>query len=218
MTTPNKTIRLLFASIILVLGQSVKSQTLSQPMSNAIDACTNMSAAMASMSTEQLKAANRILKAADIVDFGDLRLEKGEDISVDGHFIFDEEFVDSLIVNRKVIDFARKYAKRRSSRGSTGAVGRIKMTTKALQAGKKATWKTVNSNNAEYAIVAEPGGLFTMTIRDDNGTVLYAETVNNKKGESVRKAQLQLPDKATRIHIEVKNNGKNDASFALLGN
>lgn len=92
------------------------------------------------------------------------------------------------------------------------------MTTKALKAGQKAVWKTANRRNTEYAIVAEPGGFFTMTIRDDKGKILYAETVNNKKGEPVRKAQIQLPDKATRIFIEVKNNGKNDASFALLSN
>lgn len=204
----------------LILGMSVfgKAQTLSAPMEKAIEACSNLSNAIGSTTTSQLKAANKVLKAADIVDFGDLWLEKGKDLNVDGHFIFDEEFVDSLIDNRKVIDFSSRYAKKRSSRGSTGLNGRIKMTTKALQAGQKSVWKTVNRRTAEYAIVAEPGGLFTMTIRDDKGNVLYAETSNNKKGEPVRKATIQLPDKATRIYIEIKNNGKTDASFALLGN
>lgn len=126
--------------------------------------------------------------------------------------------MDSLIVNRKVLSFSSQYAKKRSNRASTSVNGRIKMTTKAIKAGQNSIWKTVNRRNAEYAIIAEPGGLFTMTIRDDKGNVLYAETINNKKGEPVRKAKIQLPDKATRIFIEVKNNGKNDASFALLGN
>lgn len=196
----------------------INAQTLSAPMEKAIEACTNLSNAIGATTTSQLKAANKELKAADIVNFGDLWLEKGQDISLNGHFIFDEVFVDSLIVNRKVIDFSGTYAKKRSARGSTGVNGRVKMTTKALKAGQNAIWKTVNRRNAEYAIVAEPCGLFTMTIRDDNGNVLYAETVSNKKGEPVRKAQIQLPDKATRIFIEIKNNGKNDASFALLGN
>ena len=204
----------------LILGISVfgKAQTLSAPMEKAIEACINLSKAIETTTTSQLKAANKALRAADIVDFGDLWLEKGKDLSVDGHFIFDEEFVDSLIVNRKVIDFSSHYAKLRSSRASTNVNGRIKMTTKALKAGQNSIWKTVNRRNAEYAIVAEPGGLFTMTIRDNKGKVLYAETVNNKKGEPVRKAKIQLPDKATRIFIEIKNNGKNNASFALLGN
>lgn len=196
----------------------VNAQTLSAPMEKAIEVCTNLSNAIGSTTTSQLKAANNELKAADIVNFGDLWLEKGKDLSLDGHFIFDEEFVDSLIVNRKVLSFSSQYAKKRSSRESTSVNGRIKMTTKALKAGQNSIWKTVNRRNAEYAIIAEPGGLFTMTIRDDKGNVLYAETVNNKKGEPVRKVQIQLPDKTTRIFIEVKNNGKNDASFALLGN
>lgn len=210
--------RTIISTLLIGFSVLINAQTLSAPMEKAIEACTNLSNAIGATTTSQLKAANKELKAADVVDFGDLWLEKGKDLNVDGHFIFDEEFVDSLIVNRKVLDFSSQYAKKRSSRASTSVNGRIKMTTKALKAGQNSIWKTVNRRNAEYAIVAEPGGLFTMTIRDDKGNVLYAETVNNKKGESVRKAKIQLPDKATRIFIEIKNNGKNDASFALLGN
>lgn len=209
---------IIFSALLLGIGVLANAQTLSAPMEKAIEACINLSTAIESTTTSQLKTANKVLKAADIVNFGDLWLEKGKDISVDGHFIFDEEFVDSLVVNRKVIDFSSRYAKKRSNRGSTGVNGRVKMTTKALKAGQNSIWKTANRRNAEYAIVAEPGGLFTMTIRDEKGKVLYAEIVNNKTGASVRKAKIELPDKMTRIFIEVKNNGKNDASFALLGN
>lgn len=208
----------IFSTLLIGFSVLINAQTLSAPMEKAIEACTNLSNAIGATTTSQLKAANKELKAADIVDFGDLWLEKGDNLNVDGHFIFDEEFVDSLIVNRKVLNFSSQYAKKRSNRASTSVNGRIKMTTKALKAGQNSIWKTVNRRNAEYAIVAEPGGFFTMTIRDDKGKVLYAETVNNKKGEPVRKAKIQLPDKATRIFIEIKNNGKNDASFALLGN
>lgn len=209
---------IIFSAFVFGISIFANAQTLSTPMEKAIESCTNLSKAIGATTTSQLKAANKALKAADIVNFGDLWLEKGKDICVDGHFIFDEEFVDSLIVNRKVLAFSSRYAKKRGNRASTGVNGRVKMTTKALKAGQKAIWKTVNRRNAEYAIVAEPGGLFTMTIRDGNGNVIYAETINNKKGEPVRKAKIQLPDKATKIYIEVKNNGKNDASFALLGN
>lgn len=197
---------------------SLSAQNLSAPMQKAVAACETLSKSIGSTNTTGLKTANKTLKAADIVDFNDLWLVKGKDISVDGHFIFDEEFIDSLLVNREVIKFSSKYAANRASRGSTGKAGRIKMTTKALAAGASATWKTVNRNNAEYAIVAEPGGLFTMTIRDDKGNVLYTETKDNKKGAAVRKVNISLPDKITRVLIEVKNNGRKDASFALLSN
>lgn len=209
---------IIFSTLLMGISVFANAQTLSSPMEKAIEACTNLSKAIGATTTSQLKAANKALKAADIVDFGDLWLEKGEDLNVDGHFIFDEEFVDSLIENRIVIEFSSHYARKRRNRASTSVNGRIKMTTKALKAGQSSVWKTVNRRNAEYAIVAEPGGLFTMTIKDDKGKVLYAETANNKKGEPIRKVKVQLPDKATRIFIKVKNNGKNDASFALLGN
>lgn len=94
------------------LGVLTNAQTLSAPMEKAIEVCTNLSNAIGATTTSQLKAANKKLKAADIVDFGDLRLEKGKDIGVDGHFIFDEVFVDSLIENRKVLSFSSKYAKK----------------------------------------------------------------------------------------------------------
>lgn len=204
--------------ISVVLGLSGYAQKVSAPMEKAVAACTLLSKAIGSTNTSSLKAANKQLREADIVPFKDLWIAGGKDISVDGHFIFDEEFVDSLVSNRAVIKFSSKYAEKRTSRGSTGKPGRIKMTTKALKAGASAVWKTVNRKNVEYALVAEPGGLFTMTIKDEKGNILYSETKDNKKGAAVRKASFTLPDKSTRILIEVKNNGKSDASFALLSN
>ncbi len=209
---------ILFSTIILWTGICINAITLSDSMEKAIEACTGLSNAIQARTTSQLKAANKELKAANTVNFGSLRLHKGKELSVDGHFIFDEEFVDSLLVNRVVLNFSSHYAKKRSSKGVASGKGKIKMTTKALKAGENTIWKTSNSRNAEYALVAEPGGLFTMTIRDENGKVLHAETVNNKTGAAVRKAKFQLPDRATRIFIEVRNTGKKDASFALLGN
>lgn len=178
-----------------------------------------LSNALKDRSIDPLKAANKLLKAADIVEFNDLKLTKGKELDVNGHFVFDEEFIDSLIVNRKFLEFSRNYAKKRESRGTTNVNGRIRMTTKALKAGKSATWKTVNSGNAEFAIVAEPDGLFTMTISDKTGKVLYAETHRNKQGEPTRKVRVTLPQgKMTTLFIEITNHSKTDASFAFLKN
>ena len=56
-----------------------------------------------------------------------------------------------------------------------------------------------------------------MTIRDDKGKVLYAETKDNKKGAATRKAKLKLPeDKMTLLFIEITNHAKKDASFAIM--
>ncbi len=208
----------LIVSIFMCMGLLTSAQTFSAAMEKAVAACVGLSESIGSTSTAGLKAANMALKKADIVYFGDLWLEKGKDLSVDGHFIFDEEFVDSLAENRLIIKFSSRYMRKRASWGPGGTGGRIKMTTLALEAGASAVWKSVNRKLAEYALVAEPGGLFTMTIRDEKGRALYSETVNNKQGAKVRKAQIKLPDKITKLYIEIKNTGRNDASFALLSN
>lgn len=194
------------------------AQTMSPAMQKAVEICKNLSASIGTVATASLKAANSELKAAKIAEFSDIWLVKGKDLSADGHFIFDEEFVDSLINNRQIIKFAGRYLKKRTLRGSFGTQGGIKMTTRALKAGEKAVWKTLNRNVAEYALVAEPGGTFTMTIRDAKGRALYSETEKNKQGADVRVARLQLPAKRMELFIEIVNTGRNDASFALLGN
>lgn len=210
--------RIAFALIALVLGFALHAQELSPAMENAITICSNLSKTIEGSNLSQLKAINKEFRNAKIENFGDLWPTKGKELALDKHFIFDEDFVDSLIVNRKVIEFSAQYARLRSSRSASGRPGRVKITTKAIKAGQKAEWKTVNRDVAEYALVSEPGGLFTMTVRDEKGKVLYTETVKNKAGDSVRRAKMQLPDATTPILIEVKNCGKNDASFALIGN
>lgn len=203
----------------IALNLIAEAQTLSAPMEKAISACQSLSAAIGFASTSPLSAANMQLKSADIVDFADIVLVKGQEMNVNGHFVFDEVFVDSLIVNQKVMTFSRQYLVDRTSRSSTGVDGRICMTTKGLKAGKSAIWKTVNRDVAEFAVVAEPGGMLTMTLRDKNGNVLYTETEHNKQGASMRKAQIKLPaEKRTELFIEIVNHGKKDTSFAILKN
>lgn len=209
---------ILVAAMLLIGSAAHAEQTLSAPMEAAVAACTNLSKAIGATTTAMIKSANESLKATDIAGFADLRLANGEELSVDGHFVFDHEFVDSLLVNHKVPEFSSRYADAYRTRGNQrGLSGSVKLTNKALKAGATAEWKTVMRRTTEFAIVAEPGGLFTMTVRDADGNVLYAETENNKKGAAVRKAKIQLPDKATRVYVEVKNTGSRDASFALLG-
>lgn len=208
----------LILSFFIGFVNILNAQSISPSMMKAMSACEGLSLAIANGSGAPLKAANKILKEANLVNFGDLSLYKGKDISLDGHFIFDEVFVDSLIVNDKVIDFSSIYAKNRSSkRGAGNNDVRIRLTTKALKAGQSAVWKTVNRGDSEFGLVAEPGGLFTMTIRDEKGKVLYAETKDNKKGASTRKAKLNLPEnKISILFIEITNHANKDASFALL--
>jgi hypothetical protein len=211
--------RLKVLLVLLSLASGLKAGIrLSEPMENAVKICRNISSAFKSNNSELLKETNKLFKSAKINDFKNLRLVKGKNLSVDGHLIFDEEFIDSLIVNRKVTEFSLKFAHKRANRGTTGVNGGVRLTSRAVKKGESVIWKTTNCNIAEYALVAEPDGLFTMTIRDSKGKVLYCETTDNKKGASVRKARIRLPKTKTEIQIEIKNTGKEDKSFALISN
>lgn len=206
--------RIFLTIIIFITGQTAQAQI--QPV---VDACREITAAMkAGGNTSQLRNAGKKLRALKTSDFTVLNLKKGNELSIDDHLFFDEEFIDSLVVNREVTKFARRFARKRVNR-STTTDGSIRLSTKALKAGATASWLTFNSATAEYAIVAEPGGLFTMSITDPSGKkVYYAETVKNKQGDEVRQVKISLPNKRTPLLITISNRGKTNASFALIGN
>ena len=202
-------------AIFACMGLNMMAQNLSPDMENVIDICSRISKGLYPPNKDMLKQAANDYRKAEIVDFADIRLVKGQSISLDNHLLFDDVFVDSIAAKGKLIPFASKYAKQRANRG-TGSGGKIKLTTLALKAHQSATWKTTKRNIAEYAVVAEPNGLFTMTIKDEKGKVLYTETKDNKKGAAVRKAHIKLPDQRNVVMIEIKNTSDYDSSFALI--
>lgn len=205
-------------SIALFLASSqVFAITLSSNMEKVITACQQLPSAAATANADQMRNFSKTVKLLDIGELDDMRLEKGTEISLDNHLLFDDEFVDSLIVNRKVINYASKYAKRRSNRGSSRGAS-LKMTTKALKGNSSATWKMVRRGDFEMAVVGEYNARFTVTVFDEKGKVIYTEKVNNKKGEPVRRISLKLPDKGTRINVKVQNTTGTDSSFAIITN
>lgn len=201
--------------ILAFVGLNMMAQNQSPEMENVIDICSRISKGLYPPNKDMLKQAAKDYRKAEIADFADIRLAKGQPISLDDHLLFDDVFVDSIAAKGKLIPFASRYAKQRANRGSSSK-GKIKLTTLALKAHQSATWKTTKRNIAEYAIVAEPNGLFTMTIKDEKGKVLYTETKDNKKGAPIRKAHFILPDKRNVVMIEIKNTSDYDASFALI--
>lgn len=209
----------LLLAIILCVGASIGTgaQTLSREMSSAISACSKLSTAIGSESTPALRAAGKALRACKTTDFNSLRLASGKEAHLDGHYIFDEEFADSLVVNRKVHRFAQRYAARRANRGISPRPGQVMLTTKALNAGTRASWKVRGRAKGEFAVVAEPGGRLTMRILDNKGRVLYSDVKDVKKGAPMRSAIVNLPaSSTTEVLIEVSNCGPKATSFAIL--
>lgn len=205
---------MLFFLSITITG---KGQKLSEPMERAVNACIKLSQAIGSGGTQALRTAAQELRRCGTTDFSRLTLVSGQEISLDGHYIFDEVFADSLVTGRKVTAFSRKYARKRADRGVSPRPGQVLLSTKAVEAGSKVIYNTTARGVAEFAVVAEPGGLITMRILSPTGKALYSETKSVKKGAAVRKASVSLPStKSTTVSIEITNHSAKATSFAIL--
>lgn len=215
----NFIVKIVMAFGAFIAGGAIASaQTqLSQPMLKAVSACQKLSSAIGAESTAGMRAAEKQLRACATADFKSLKLSSGIELSLDNHYIFDEDFAKSLIDNRKVRSFAQKYASRRADRGISARPGQVLLTTKAIAAGKKAVWTTMTRGLTEIAVVAEPKGMLTMRILDSKGRPLYTEKNAVKRGAPMRAAKIKVADKSvSHISIEITNCGASDTSFAIL--
>ena len=208
--------RILLLIAILFVGILAKAQPTPEVQA-AIDACLALRAAIGSGSTEGLKQANKTLKACEVQPFNKLRC-RDEQPSLKGHFVFEPEFVDSLIVNRNVYKFAQQYADRSIQR-ATSSSGKVFAKT-CMVKGKKSTTYTLPAKGTQYiAVVTEPKGLVTLRIHDKTNDKWYNDTDDVHIGRPSRTQTLDLPkDKQNLLEIEIINTSKKDMSFVIIGN
>lgn len=209
-----------YRTLLLVAILFVSIQANSQPtpeVQAAIDACLALRVAVGTGSTEGLKQANNALKACDVQPFNKLRC-RDEQPSLKGHFVFEPEFVDSLIINRKVYKFAQQYADRSAQR-ATSSSGKVFAKT-CMVKGKKSITYTLAAKGTQYlAVVTEPKGLVTLRIYDKTNDKWYNDTDDVNVGRPSRIQTLGLPkDKNCLLEIEIINTSKKDMSFVIIGN
>ena len=101
--------KILVIVFVLLQAVSVSAQQLSQDMQNVYNACMSMREAISAGNTSGLRAANKKLKDCAVNPFTSLHYVDENPLSLDGHFVFDEVFVDSLIDGRDVYKFAQRY-------------------------------------------------------------------------------------------------------------
>lgn len=210
--------RILLLTVILFIGIVAKAQLIKPELQAAIDACLALRAAVGSGSNEGLKQANKALKACDVQPFNKLRCRDEQQPSLKGHFVFETEFVDSLILNRKVYKFAQHYADRSAQR-ATSSSGKVFAKT-CMVKGKKSTTYTLVAKGTQYiAVVTEPKGLVTLRIHDKTNDKWYNDTNDVNIGRPSRIQTLDLPkDKNCLLEIEIINNSKKDMSLVIIGN
>lgn len=205
-------------SVLLQIGIGVRAQQPTPEVQATINACLALRAAIGAGSNEGLKQANKALKICDVKPFNQLRCREEKQPSLKRHFVFDHEFVDSLIKNRKVYKFAQQYADRSAQR-STSSSGKV-FTKTCMVKGKKSTTYTLTAKGMQYiAVVTEPKGLVTLRIHDKTNDKWYNDTDDVNVGCPSRIQTLDLPkDKMNLLEIEIINTSKKDISFVIIGN
>lgn len=212
--------RILFLTFLLYIYIGIEgwAQQPSPEVKAAIDACMALRAAIGAGSNVGLKQANKALKACDVKPFNKLRCRDEDTPSLKGHFIFDHEFVDSLIKNRKVYKFAQQYADRSAQR-HTSSSGKVFAKTCLVKKKKSTTYTLMASGKQYIAVVTEPKGLVTLRIHDKTNDIWYNDTDEVNTGWPSRIQTLDLPkDKQNLLEIEVMNKSKKDISFVIIGN
>ena len=91
--------------------------SMSLDMKNAFDACVAIRSAIESGSKQSLTFANNIFKRYDTTPFSSLRSLDDDIMSLDGHFIYNTDFIDSLIAGKNVYPKAQMYANELVRRG-----------------------------------------------------------------------------------------------------
>lgn len=209
--------RILLFIVILSLSILAKAQPTPEVQA-AIDACLSLRVAVGAGSNEGLKQANKALKACEVQPFNKLRCREEQQPSLKGHFVFEPEFVDSLIQDRKVYKFAQQYADRSAQR-ATSSSGKVFAKT-CMVKGKKSTTYTLVAKGTQYvAVVTEPKGLVTLRIHDKTNDKWYNDTDDVNIGRFSRVLTLDLPkDKNSLLEIEIINTSKKNISFVIIGN
>lgn len=210
--------KIAFLALVLIQAMAVSAQQLSEEMQKVYDACMSLREAISAGNTSGLRAANNKLKDCAVNPFTSLRCNDDNPLSLDGHFVFDEVFVDSLIAGRDVYKFAQRYAEVRGVRGASSS-GKIFTKTCAVKKLSNTKLSFISRGHQELAVVTEPGGMVTLRIHDKTNDKWYNDTKNVKKGQPSRTFVFDLPTSGrASLEVEVKNCGKKDICFVVISN
>lgn len=192
--------------------------SMSLDMKNAFDACVAIRSAVESGSEQNLQLANNIFKRYDTTPFSSLRAVDDEILSLNGHFIFNTDFIDSLIAGKNVYPQAQMFANELVRRGNV-ANGSILIKNCIVRKESSTKYRFASRGHQEIAIVTEPGGLVTLRVYDKTNGRIYADTKNVRQGMSTRFISFDSDDnKRVTLEIEIENRTGKDISFIVLSN
>ena len=188
---------------------------------DAFDAFVAMQKSLANEDSVALTDAARKLRNAKVAMFSSLRCKDDSVASLNGHFVFDEDFADSVALGKDVYDNSDSIARTTNNRGQTSD-GSILTKTCLVKVGKSTKYTFVSRGIQELGVVTEPGGKVAVRIHVTNNSGLNEwnnDNKNAKKGTSRFKTVFTLPvDKNNKVELEVINRGKKNISFVVISN
>ena len=141
--------------------------------------------------------------------------------SMNGHFVFNEVFVDSLVSGKDAYSNADKINRATIHRGQT-ANGSILTKTCFVKAGKSTRYTFASRGKQELGIIAEPGGKLYVRVHVTNRyglDVRYNDDKNAVNGTRRYRKSFNLPmNQRNTVELEVINKGSKDTSFVVISN
>lgn len=218
MKISSTTIRYILLLVFSFFNLAAFPQSLSDDVKKVYETCLQISTAIKAGNTAGLRTANKQLKECAVSSFTSLRCSDEQPLSLDGHFVFNEEFIDSLIAGRDVYKFAQRYAEPRRGRGSSSS-GKVFTKTCGVRKGASSKLRFPSRGHQELAVVTEPGGRVSLRIHDMTHDKWYNDTKDVKQGQPSRHFVFDLPaNERSVLEVEVINCGDKDISFVVISN
>ena len=214
--------KILFTLFVSVCSMCVSAQEVTDSMSidDVMDACISMQEALENNDAAALKKAAEALRETQTTAFTSLRCKDDTISSLNGHFVFNDVFVDSLVVGANPYDNADDINRSTIHRGQMTNGSKLTKTC-MVKAGQSTKYTFASRGRQELGIVAEPGGLITTRIHVTNSAGLneWHNDTKNPNGTRRYKTAFDLPsDKRNTVELEVINKSGKDISFVVISN
>ncbi|MCQ2244527.1 MAG: hypothetical protein MJZ32_09755 [Bacteroidaceae bacterium] len=214
--------KILFTLFVSVCSMCVSAQEVTDSMSidDVMDACISMQEALENNDAAALKKAAEALRETQTTAFTSLRCKDDTISSLNGHFVFNDVFVDSLVVGANPYDNADDINRSTIHRGQMTNGSKL-IKTCMVKAGQSTKYTFASRGRQELGIVAEPGGLITTRIHVTNTSGLneWHNDTKNPNGTRRYKTAFDLPsDKRNTVELEVINKSGKDISFVVISN
>ena len=209
---------LILITLLLMTGAlTLSAQNLTPTTQATFDAFVHMASAISNGSPTKLREAIMEIRKCPLDNFSSLE-PKQEELSLDGHMVFNESFALAVLEKKDCFRMAQKYKELQVERQVSA--DDVIYFWNGMVAGKSSVKYTFSAKGRQdIAVVAEPGGRLTLRIYDTTHGKWYNDTLDVHEGRPTRVMVLPLrEDEDSDLEIEIINTTLADESFVLLCN